>query len=259
MLKMMKYEYRRGLFPLMIVLAVIAAAELAFLIGVGTDEASLYALGMGGLMFGGVMAYLFVLVYGIYSYNQDLKDKSGYMVFMTPISSYQVIGAKLLSVLLTGVTLVAVLTGLLVLDYNVVTYVYAGGVQIDLKVTLNQMAQAVFNMSLASIMANFAVLIMAMLVWFFTIITIAYLSISLSSTVLQNKKIKGVVSAILFVAICVLMNWIGDQLPQLGDTMQVNTVMEAIRCNLLQFINYIVFMLVGYFGSAFLLSKKISL
>lgn len=257
MFKMMKYEYRRGLFPLMIVLAIIAAAELAFLIGVGADAPSLYALGIGGLMFGGVMAYLFVLVYGIVSYNRDLKDKSGYMVFMTPISSYQVIGAKLLSILLTGATLVVVLLLLLVLDYNVMKNVFVTGV--DIEVTLDQMAMGIFGMSFASVMANIAVFTIAMLVQFFTIITIAYLSISLSSTVLQNKKIKGVVSAIIFIVICVLMNWIGDKLPQLGDPMQVNTLIEAIHCNLLQFMNSLIFMLVGYFGSAILLNKKISL
>ena len=59
-----------------------------------------------------------VLIYGVIIYSQDLKNKTGYMVFMTPISNYKIIGAKLLSILLTGATLVAFLGLLIVVDYN---------------------------------------------------------------------------------------------------------------------------------------------
>ena len=51
-------------------------------------------------------------------------------------------------------------------------------------------------------------------------ITIAYLAVSLSSTVLQNKKIKGVVSFILFVALYVLVSYIAYKLPHLGKNVQ---------------------------------------
>ena len=100
---------------------------------------------------------------------------------------------------------------------------------------------------------------MVVLIQFFTMITVAYLAVSLSSTVLQNKKIKGVVSFVLFVVIYVLMSYIAFKLPHLGEGMQATTMLEAIYAYLPQFTLYLVCMIGSYIGSAALLSKKISL
>ena len=100
---------------------------------------------------------------------------------------------------------------------------------------------------------------MVVLIHFFTLITVAYLAVSLSSTVLQNKKIKGVVSFVLFVVIYVLMSYIAFKLPHLGEGMQATTMLEAIYASLPQFTLYLVCMIGSYIGSAALLSKKISL
>ena len=90
-------------------------------------------------------------------------------------------------------------------------------------------------------------------------ITIAYLAVSLSSTVLQNKKIKGVVSFILFVVLYVLVSYIAYKLPHLGKNVQVETMLDAMYKNIPQLILYVVCMIGSYIGSATLLSKKISL
>lgn len=118
MLKMMKYEYRRGIFPLLVVITALAAAELLFVIGIFAEKDLLAGLGITFLVMGGWASFMFVLIYGVIIYSQDLKNKTGYMVFMTPISNYKIIGAKLLSILLTGATLVAFLGLLIVVDYN---------------------------------------------------------------------------------------------------------------------------------------------
>ena len=118
MLKMLKYEFRRGIFPLLIVGIVIAAIELYFLISTLTEHANHSVIAIALLILAAFCCYLFVLIYGIISYSQDLKNKSGYLVFMAPISSYKVIGAKLLSILLTGAIIVAVIFGLLTLDLS---------------------------------------------------------------------------------------------------------------------------------------------
>ena len=124
MLKMLKYEFRRGIFPLLIVGIVIAAIELYFLIGTLTEHADHSIIAVSLLILAAFCCYLFVLIYGIISYSQDLKNKSGYLVFMAPISSYKVIGAKLLSILLTGAIIVAVIFGLLTLDLSLAYSTY---------------------------------------------------------------------------------------------------------------------------------------
>lgn len=256
MLKMMKYEYRRGIFPLLVVITALAAAELLFLIGVFGKKDICVGLGLIFLILGGFAAYMFVLVYGVIIYSQDLKNKTGYMVFMTPLSNFKIIGAKLLSILLTGATLVVFLGIIMVVDYNVIKTHDSNiaGMEIMLNGILGTNGS-----SLGTIIANLAAFIVVVLIQFFTMITIAYLAVSLSSTVLQNKKIKGVVSFVLFIVIYVLMSYVAFKLPHLGAGMQATTMLDAIYASLPQFTLYTICMIGSYIGSAVLLSKKISL
>lgn len=256
MLKMMKYEYRRGVFSLLVVITALAAAELLFLIGIFAEKDLLTGLGITFLVLGGWASFMFVLIYGVIIYSQDLKNKTGYMVFMTPISNYKIIGAKLLSILLTGATLVAFLGLLIVVDYNLLKS-HNGGVA-GAEIVLDEIL-GTRGLSIGSVIANVAGLIAIALIQFYTMITIAYLAVSLSLTVLQNKKIKGVVSFILFVALYVLVSYIAYKLPHLGKNVQVETMLDAMYKNIPQLILYVVCMIGSYIGSATLLSKKISL
>lgn len=256
MLKMMKYEYRRGIFPLLVVITALAAAELVFLIGVFAEKDIFVGLGLIFLIMGGWAAFMFVLIYGVIIYSQDLKNKTGYMVFMTPLSNFKIIGAKLLSILLTGITLVVFLGIIIVVDYNVIkshNSDIAG-----MEVMLNDILGTTGS-SLGAVVANLVGFIVVLLIQFFTMITIAYLAVSLSSTVLQNKKIKGVVSFVLFVVLYVLISYIAYKLPHLGKGMQAGNMLEAIYATIPQLILYVVCMIGSYIGSATLLSKKISL
>lgn len=256
MLKMMKYEYRRGVFPLLVVITALAAAELLFVIGIFAKKDLLAGLGITFLMLGGFASFMFVLIYGVIIYSQDLKNKTGYMVFMTPISNYKIIGAKLLSILLTGVTLVTFLGLLIVVDYNLLKS-HNGGVA-SAEFVLDEIL-GTRGLSIGSVIANVAGFIVVALIQFYTMITIAYLAVSLSSTVLQNKKIKGVVSFILFVALYALMSYIAYKIPHLGKNVQVETMLDAMYKNTPQLILYVICMIGSYIGSATLLSKKISL
>ena len=242
MLKMMKYEYRRGVFPLLVVITALAAAELLFLIGIFAEKDLLTGLGITFLVLGGWASFMFVLIYGVIIYSQDLKNKTGYMVFMTPISNYKIIGAFL------GL--------LIVVDYNLLKS-HNGGVA-GAEIVLDEIL-GTRGLSIGSVIANVAGLIAIALIQFYTMITIAYLAVSLSSTVLQNKKIKGVVSFILFVALYVLVSYIAYKLPHLGKNVQVETMLDAMYKNIPQLILYVVCMIGSYIGSATLLSKKISL
>ena len=84
MLKMLKYEFRRGIFPLLIVGIVIAAIELYFLISTLTEHADHSIIAVSLLILAAFCCYLFVLIYGIISYSQDLKNKSGVSIVGTP-------------------------------------------------------------------------------------------------------------------------------------------------------------------------------
>lgn len=69
MLKMMKYEYRRGVFPLLVVITALAAAELLFVIGIFAEKDLLAGLGIIFLVMGGWASFMFVLIYGVIIYS----------------------------------------------------------------------------------------------------------------------------------------------------------------------------------------------
>ena len=256
MLKMLKYEFRRGIFPLLIVGIVIAAIELYFLISTLTEHADHSVIAVSLLILAGFCCYLFVLIYGIISYSQDLKNKSGYLVFMAPISSYKVIGAKLLSILLTGAIIVAVIFGLLTLDLSLAYSTYDS---ID---TFYDFLSNILEMggySLGGVILRLLAFILVFLIQFFMTITLAYLAVSVCSTILQTKKIKGFISFVLFIVFYVILSVIASKIPHLSNPGPDATFMEAMYAMIPQIALYFVVMVASYIGSSVLLEKKISL
>lgn len=256
MLKMLKYEFRRGIFPLLIVGIVIAAIELYFLISTLTEHADHPVIAVSLLILAAFCCYLFVLIYGIISYSQDLKNKSGYLVFMAPISSYKVIGAKLLSILLTGAIIVAVIFGLLTLDLSLAYSTYDS---ID---TFYDFLSNILEMggySLGGVILRLLAFILVFLIQFFMTITLAYLAVSVCSTILQTKKIKGFISFVLFIVFYVILSVIASKIPHLSNPRPNATFMEAMYAMIPQIALYFVVMVASYIGSSVLLEKKISL
>lgn len=196
------------------------------------------------------------MIYGIISYSQDLKNKSGYLVFMAPISSYKVIGAKLLSILLTGAIIVAVIFGLLTLDLSLAYSTYDS---ID---TFYDFLSNILEMggySLGGVILRLLAFILVFLIQFFMTITLAYLAVSVCSTILQTKKIKGFISFVLFIVFYVILSVIASKIPHLSNPGPNATFMEAMYAMIPQIALYFVVMVASYIGSSVLLEKKISL
>ena len=77
MLKMMKYEYRRGVFPLLVVITALAAAELLFVIGIFAEKDLLAGLGIIFLVMGGWASFMFVLIYGVIIIQSGSEEQDG--------------------------------------------------------------------------------------------------------------------------------------------------------------------------------------
>jgi ABC-type Na+ efflux pump permease subunit len=170
---------------------------------------------------------------------------------MAPISSYKVIGAKLLSILLTGAIIVAVIFGLLTLDLSLAYSTYDS---ID---TFYDFLSNILEMggySLGGVILRLLAFILVFLIQFFMTITLAYLAVSVCSTILQTKKIKGFISFVLFIVFYVILSVIASNNPGPNATF-----MEAMYAMIPQIALYFVVMVASYIGSSVLLEKKISL
>ena len=90
-------------------------------------------------------------------------------------------------------------------------------------------------------------------------ITLAYLAVSVCSTILQTKKIKGFISFVLFIVFYVILSVIASKIPHLSNPGPDATFMEAMYAVIPQIALYFVVMVASYIGSSVLLEKKISL
>ena len=180
MLKLMKYELRKTAFSKLVLLVITAVAEIAFLIGVFWKKDNILAMGIIFL----VMCTIFGVIYiGIESVNvlhRDLNTKQSYMLFLTPKSSYQILGAKILengiSIIMAG----AFFAALAAIDVTVAT-LYIGGL-------------------LAS--------------WIVFIVN-ADLSVILSASVLAGKKGSGIAGFLIFLVISSVIGKLLDLIPVL--------------------------------------------
>ena len=106
MLKLMKYEFRKSASSKLILLVLTAVFELAFLGGVFFKGYNLMGTGMMFLILCAFFGVFYIGLEGIMTLYRDLNSKQSYMLFLTPKSSYEILGAKILengiSILMAG-------------------------------------------------------------------------------------------------------------------------------------------------------------
>lgn len=215
MFKLSKYEIRKNILGLIIMFGAIVGIEIYFLISAFVESGKHTALSSGLLVMSSVIAYFGVLIYGVASYSKELNRKTGYMTFMTPISSFSIIGSKLFSTLIIGIFFVALLGILAVIDMVIVENVFP-----ETKVFsdfIDVLAKA-FGTNAGKIWISVCVGIFSMLIESFAIVAIAYMSITLTATIFQNKKWKGLVSVLIFILIMLAVIKTAELIPDIYKT-----------------------------------------
>lgn len=223
MLKLMKYELRKTWFTKVILLAITAVAEIAFLYGLYAEKENTMAVSILALTF---LAFGGALVMGLESIitlHRDMNTRQGYMLFMTPNSCYKILGAKVLecgaSILLAG----AFFFALGALD---ITLLFGKMGQ------LNQLWQTIqsfltsftFNGRALEInMQSLSAFTFALLTSWISIITTAYLADVISSALLNGKKHNGIISFLLFLA----LSWVTSKITS-AITAPINQVFTAL-------------------------------
>ena len=205
MMKLMKYEFRKTWAPKVILLGITAAVQIAYLISVFSHSEEwtagmaglLTALAVGGIMMMGLMS--------VVTLHRDMNTKQSYMLFMTPNSSYKILGAKVaengLSMLLTG----AFFFALGVLDITLLFSQFA--TLADLWDVLEQVFR-MFGQAFTLDASSLACLVFGLLASWFATVNSAYLADVTSSALLNGKKYNGVLTFVFFLLIAILLSWL---------------------------------------------------
>ncbi len=249
MFKLMKYEFRKTQATKLILLAIIAIAEIAFLIGLYGNYDMTAGLSIVALVF---LSFLGVFVVGLESItilHRDMNTRQSYMLFMTPNSSYKILGAKVLecglSILLAG------------------AFVFAlGALDITLAVAREQGLNSLWEMIrsfLSHITINgrqleinvpilAATLLNILTSWIMTIVS-AYLAVVISAALLNGKKFNGLISFVLFL----LLNWGTAKLLGL-----IPTTMSSVATLLVYVVVELILSAIMYVVTAEIMERKLS-
>ena len=252
MLKMMKYEIKRNRLSYFFMLAVLLLLELVFSVGMLLEKEVVFSLSIIGLMFFGFAGILFVAINGTNIYSKDLKKKTGYMVFMTPISSYKVLGAKLLAVFCSSLVLLIIYVGIGLIDVFWVIEAYS----IKEFEPLIKQVFGIENFTFVALAEYGVWIVVYGYIILNVVISFGYLSISLAATLLQNKKGKGLIADAIFIGLLVLLGYVEGKLfgANVGDTFTAMLIaglpgiLFELACGI-----------AAFWGAAYMLEHKINL
>ena len=118
MLKLMKYEFRKLRTTMIALLLALAVLELTFLLGSWLDKDNIVITSVVLLSLLAFGAYVFILINGVVSYSRELKDRTGYLVFMTPNRPIAVVLSKLLFTMVAALIVTGVFGAAAYLDYR---------------------------------------------------------------------------------------------------------------------------------------------
>ena len=189
MLRLLKYEMRKTLFPKLVLIAMLAIMEGIFLYGYWTDKQDTAALGMGLFIFVLSCGFLMISVLSLVTLHKDMNTRQGYMLFMTPNSTYRILGAKVAECGLSLLAFGGIGLAVCALDFSLFEQ------EIKLLATILQS----FSPNLVPSVPNLAALLFYILCNILCSVTTAYLADVISSALLNGKKGNLIITFIFFI------------------------------------------------------------
>lgn len=246
MLKLMKYEVRKTMFSKVIILIITALAEIAYLIGVFAKKEDIMAWGIMGLTMCALIGIFYIGIESLIVFHRDLNTKQSYMLFLTPNSSYRILGAKVLengiAIFVSG----AFFALLAALDITI-GILYIGGLKefIDTIQEVIKHVQLQIEIYPEQILMAFFVTLSS---WLLMIVT-GYLAIVLSATVLAGKKFSGLLSFALYLLLFGVSGKLIDLVPEMQNF--------YLRFGLIMAVTFVIIFIM-YAVTGWIMEKKLS-
>lgn len=244
MFKLMKYELRKQAFSKMVILVLLALVEVYYLYAIFTKNTTTMEKSVVLFMFAAFGTILFVSFESILTYSHDLKTKCSYMLFMTPYSSYTIVGAKILSSILQIVVTSACFIALGFLDFTIAAARFH---------KLNEVIDIIQEMFHITVDAQDIILNVATsITGWIAVVIFSFLAITISTTLLSNKRGKGIVSFLIFLVI----NWGVAKI----NSLVIGTNIFYTRTDaFLSIFITLIFVALSYLATSYMLEEKVNL
>ena len=251
MAKTMKYEIIRNKLTLIILLGALGWAEVIFLFGLLTNSANATGLGVLFLMLGSGIIYFTVWLLGLLSFSKDLRQKSGYMVFLTPVNPYTIVFAKLIVALAELLVSAMLMMGVAALDIALLGKKFGKSLG-----TIRMLAEA-FETTADNIWAVFSSMLISGTISVVTLYAIAYLGSALAAMVTRAGSAQFWVGVVIVIGILIVYGILMGKIPMINSHAQ-NIVWRRLIERIPQMICSVVIAVGSAFGTGYLLDKKIS-
>lgn len=195
MLKLCKYELRKNLLALLILIGGLAAIQVWFQTANALHATSSLDSAMVILILYCIACYFAVYIIAISNYYQEISSRTGYLTFMTPVSTLKIILSKMLTVFVIGVILAALLIFLGFHDYAIVAMEYE---EVESIGDMVNQVLAYFGIGQGEIAINIVFLAVTYLISFFSTVSLLYLCITLACTFMSNSRIRLLISILIF-------------------------------------------------------------
>ena len=254
MFKLIKYEFRKTRTAFSILLAVIAALQVYYMISINGSSENNIAISALLLFFAALATAAVVFILGITAYSGELKTKTSYLIFLTPNTTLGVITAKMLFTILAAILFSALLGGLCLYDLSRLFEKYSG--YTDLAGNLKDIIEQYAGIDITNLWFQLGFSLLTMMLNIVRALVTAYLAITFSATIMQNRKGKGLVTFLIYAAI---VYGAGALSSAIGGATIITDTGSLIRAMLPSIAISLALILISLFGSAWLLEKKVSL
>ena len=251
---LMKYEFRKTMFPKLVLFGITAVMELLFLFGMYVKKNSndvfdngYVSGGILGLVLVASFGIMFIGLYSLMVLHNDLGTKQGYMLFMTPNNSYKILGAKVMENALSMAVVGAFFGVLATIDLDLI--LKASGESKSI-MDMIQMMLRTMEIDIQLKREYFWAFLLVVIVTWLEFIMTAGLALVLSHTFLSGKKLSLLVSVVLFFLLSWGTSWVRTFIPSQSD-MQSNFLIGAAVS--------LAFTVVFYLISGWMMEKKLSL
>lgn len=276
MFKLLKYEFRKGLTSILVMLGITAVLQGYFLYGLFSwaDDGVHTIIAASLLMLMSLAVYIFVLIRGVTSYSGELKSRSAYLIFMTPNSTRKIIASKFLFTLVLSVLFGGLYVGLGVLDVRLLLMELG---ELEEFMEMFQAAMQELGIRLDQIVLAIVFTVIYMLLALLSFFAVAYLAVTLSHTLFRDKSWRWVMAILFYLMInygiglinaifpTVYMSLRFMEAPGVGNLAAaygINTAptfMDLLALTLPQALVSLATVILSFFGCAWMLEKKVSL
>lgn len=194
---LIKYEWKKQKTSRMIILILLAVFILAMIVGEVTNSEGLVGASLMTMMFATMFVIFYTSLECLIVFNRDLRTKQSYMLWMLPMSTWKILGAKFLAaivqIMFVAVSYVTAFLVLISVEYAIDGRI--GEFLADTKQLIEQIRDVSINWGDVALV--FGVLF---LVWLIVVMT-GFLAIIISRTVFLKSRFAGLFSVITFFVI----------------------------------------------------------